>query len=127
MKGRASAIWFTNLDIDKRHEAITLYRNYTPQEYPKYDNFDAINIDKVSDIPCDYDGFMGVPITFLDKYNPEQFKIIGLGIASSGLDIGASPCKPEHKKYRKEVQKCGAVDGDLYMTTDGAVEVPYAG
>ena len=69
--------WFTNLDISKRHEELILYKNYTPAEYPKYDNYDAINVDKVADIPCDYDGVMGVPITFLDKYNPIQFEIIG--------------------------------------------------
>ena len=71
--------WFTNLDIKKRHEDLILYKHYTPEEYPKYDNYDAINVDKVADIPCDYYGVMGVPITFMDKYNPEQFEIIGLG------------------------------------------------
>lgn len=76
------SIWFTNLDIKKRHEELVLYKHYTPEEYPKYDNYDAINVDKVSDIPCDYfpsencSGNMGVPITFLDKYNPEQFEIL---------------------------------------------------
>lgn len=70
--------WFTNLDHKKRHEELILYKHYTPEEYPKYDNYDAINVDKVADIPCDYDSVMGVPITFLDKYNPEQFEIIGL-------------------------------------------------
>ena len=68
--------WFTNLDIAKRHEDLILYKHYTSEEYPKYDNYDAINVNKVVDIPCDYDKFMGVPITFMDKYNPEQFKII---------------------------------------------------
>ena len=69
--------WFTNLDVSKRHEFLTLYRNYTPEEYPRYANYDAIEVSKVSEIPCDYDGEMGVPITFLDKYNPDQFEIIG--------------------------------------------------
>lgn len=68
--------WFTNLDHKKRHEEMILYRNYSPEAYPHYDNYDAINIDKVVDIPCDYDGAMGVPITFLDKYNPNQFEIL---------------------------------------------------
>lgn len=74
--------WFTNLDHKKRHETIPLFRTYKGHEdnYPKYDNYDAINVNKVVDIPCDYDGVMGVPITFLDKYNPEQFEIInGIG------------------------------------------------
>lgn len=70
--------WFTNLEINKRHENLILFKQYTPEEYPKYDNYDAINVDKTADIPADYNGVMGVPITFLDKYNPEQFEIIGI-------------------------------------------------
>lgn len=69
--------WFTNLDIAKRHEDLILYKSYSPEDYPKYDNYDAINVDKTKEIPMDYKGAMGVPITFLDKYNPEQFEIIG--------------------------------------------------
>jgi hypothetical protein len=72
------SIWFTNLDIAKRHEDLILYKQYTPEEYPKYDNYDAINVNKTLDIPVDYDGVIGVPITFLDKYNPNQFEIVGL-------------------------------------------------
>ena len=68
--------WFTNLDISKRHEEIILYKKYSPQEYPTFDNYWAINVNKVADIPCDYDGLMAVPITFMDKYNPEQFEIV---------------------------------------------------
>lgn len=72
--------WFTNLDHKKRHEELELYKRYSPEEYPEYDNYRAINVDKVSDIPEDYYGEMGVPITFLDKYNPDQFEIIdGIG------------------------------------------------
>lgn len=118
--------WFTNMDYSERHEDLILYKTYNPEEYPKYDNYDAINVDVTKDIPMDYAGAMGVPITFLDKYNPEQFEIIGLGISSSGLEIGVRPYTTEHKKYRKEVQKRGAVDGDLYMIKNGIVEVPYA-
>ena len=70
--------WFTNLDIKKRHEELVLYKCYTPEAYPTYDNYEAINVDKTADIPCDYEGVMGVPITFLDKYCPEQFEIVGL-------------------------------------------------
>lgn len=68
--------WFTNLDIKKRHEELVLYKCYTPEAYPTYDNYEAINVDKTADIPCDYEGVMGVPITFLDKYCPEQFEIV---------------------------------------------------
>lgn len=70
--------WFTNMDIPLRHEEISLYKKYSPAEYPKYDNYDAIEVGKVAEIPVDYSGAMGVPITFLDKYNPEQFKILGI-------------------------------------------------
>jgi hypothetical protein len=78
---RVSGIhWFTNLDIAKRHEDMILYKQYSPEEYPKYDNYDAINVNKTKEIPMDYEGAMGVPITFLDKYNPEQFEILdGIG------------------------------------------------
>lgn len=70
--------FFTNLDIEKRHENMTLFRNYTSDVYPKYDNFDGIEVSHTADIPCDYFGAMGVPITFLDKYNPEQFELLGI-------------------------------------------------
>ena len=118
--------WYTNLDFNERHEDLILYKTYNEEEYPKYENFDAINVDVTKDIPVDYAGAMGVPITFIDKYNPDQFEIIGLGISNSGIEIGVEPYKPEHKKYRKEIQKRGAVDGDLYMMKNGIVEVPYA-
>ena len=69
--------WFTNLDYPQRYEDLILYKRYSKEEYPKFDNYDAINVNKTCDIPCDYDGAMGVPITFLDKYNPNQFEIFG--------------------------------------------------
>lgn len=69
--------WFTNLDYKERHEDLILYKKYNENDYPKYDNFNAINVDVTKEIPMDYDGYMGVPITFMDKYNPEQFEIIG--------------------------------------------------
>lgn len=75
--------WFTNVDIKKRHEDLILYCNYSQVKYPQYDNYDAINVDVTAEIPCDYYGVMGVPITFLDKYSPNQFEIIGLGIVGS--------------------------------------------
>lgn len=118
--------WFTNMDYIERHTDLDLYKKYNPEEYPKYENYNAINVDKTADIPEDYDGEIGVPITFLDKYNPDQFEIVGLGISNSGIEIGVQPYKPEHKKYRKEIQKRGTVDGDLYMMIDNVVTVPYA-
>ena len=73
----SSICWFTNLDHKKRHEELLLYKKYNEEEYPKYDNYDAIEVGKTKDIPMDYNGIMGVPITFLDKYCPEQFEIVG--------------------------------------------------
>ena len=70
--------WFTNIEHSKRNLPLDLYKKYNPKDYPKYDNYDAINVDKTSDIPMDYDGVMGVPITFLDKYCPTQFEIVGI-------------------------------------------------
>lgn len=68
--------WYTNLEIPKRHDELDLFCRYSPEDYPKYDNYDAIEVSKTANIPYDYDGVMGVPITFLDKYNPEQFEIV---------------------------------------------------
>ncbi|MXX50619.1 MAG: modification methylase, partial [Chloroflexi bacterium] len=76
VKGRSQSMWFTNLDHKKRHEELILTKRYSPEKYPKYDNYDATEVSKTKDIPRDYSGAMGVPITFLDKYNPEQFEII---------------------------------------------------
>ena len=76
--------WFTNLDIKKRLEDLILYKNYSAEKYPKYDNYDAIEISKNADIPCDYLGVMGVPITFMDRHNPDQFEIIGVLNSGSG-------------------------------------------
>ncbi len=70
--------WFTNLDFQKRHEKLELFKRFTPEEYPRYDNYDAIEVSKTAEIPYNYDGVMGVPITFLDKYNPDQFEILGM-------------------------------------------------
>ena len=78
VRGRAPSTWFTNLDHDKRHEELILDKKYAPEKYPKYDNYDAINVNKSTDIPMDYEGIIGVPITFVDKYNPRQFEIVGI-------------------------------------------------
>jgi len=75
--GRAQAVWFSNLPHSKRNEELVLWKTYSPEEFPAYDNYDAIEVSKVAHIPADYPGAMGVPITFLDKYNPEQFELIG--------------------------------------------------
>jgi hypothetical protein len=79
-----NACWFTNLDVSKRHEDLILYRTYTPEKYPTYANYDAIEVGRTADIPMDYAGAMGVPITFLMKHNPDQFEIIGSSSELSG-------------------------------------------
>lgn len=96
--------WFTNLDYNERHEDLILYKKYTPEEYPKYDNYDAINVDKTKDIPMDFDGVIGVPITFLDKYNPDQFEIIGLANDKREKDDAFIQAEPyyldeQHKNF----------------------------
>lgn len=100
----SGVVWYTNLDIAKRHEDLILYKQYSPQEYPKYDNYDAIEVSKTKDIPINYSGAIGVPITFLDKYSPDQFEIIGLFAdkreKSDALVQGAPTYLDEqHKKY----------------------------
>ena len=79
--------WYTNLDYEERYEDIPLFRKYNANEYPKYVNYDAIEVSKTSDIPCDYDGVMGVPITFMDKYNPNQFEIVGMSLDLANMGI----------------------------------------
>ena len=125
--GKVPAIsWFTNISHNHRNTPIDLFRKYNETDYPKYDNYDAIEVSRVENIPMDYEGAMGVPITFLGKFCPTQFEIIGLGIANLGLDCGVQPYKAEHREYRKNIQKRGVVDGDLYMVVNGEVKVPYA-
>ena len=104
--------WFTNLDYEKRHERIVLYRNYIPEEYPKYTNYNAIDIGSVKDIPCDYFDDMGVPDNFIDSYNPEQFEIIGLGCGDLAKEIGIT------KNYRGRT--------DLAYMKDGKPKCPYS-
>ena len=96
--------WFTNLDLAKRHEELILYKTFTDAEYPKYDNYDAINVNATKDIPCDYDGPIGVPITFIDKYNPDQFEII------SSNDIRSNDDTP-FKEHGLIKDKDGTING----------------
>lgn len=97
--------WYTNLDYEERHEYLILYKNYSSEEYPKYDNYDAINVNEVADIPYDYSGVMGVPITFLDTYNSDQFEI--LGITSGRDEFEAIPTK--RYKNPKQINKDGSI------------------
>lgn len=83
----STSCWFTNLPVAKHNEDLILYKHYTPEEYPTYDNYDAINVNTYTDIPCDYDGAIGVPITFLDKYNPNQFDIVKFRKGNDDKDL----------------------------------------
>ena len=107
--------WFTNLDIAKRNDELILYKTYNEEEYPKYDNYNAINIDKLKDIPKDYKGIMGVPITFINKYSPFQFKLLGImntgeknkGIRYEGTPHGRPIINGKEKYLRVLIQKRG--------------------
>jgi hypothetical protein len=93
----ARSRWFTNIDYAERYEDLVLYKKYTAEEFPHYDNYDAINVDKTKDIPLDWKGAMGVPITFLDKYNPQQFEIIWT--TDRGGDGMLEDIKKPHTRY----------------------------
>lgn len=112
--------WFTNLDYEERHEDLILYRHYKPEDYPTYANYDAIDVNKTSEIPCDYDGKMGVPITFLDKYNPTQFEIIGIAEGDSGKELGLKPFDRELKKLNNSLR-----DGQLFYMENGYPKKPF--
>jgi hypothetical protein len=104
--------WLTNLDTTKRHELLPLYKKYSPEEYPHYDNYDAIDVRKTAEIPADHDGLMGVPDAFLDKFNPEQFELIGIPFGDLGKEIGVT------KNYRGRT--------DVSITKNGKSKCPYS-
>lgn len=104
--------WFTNLDTTKRHETLTLYKKYSPEAYPQYDNYDAIDVSKTADIPEDYYGKMGVPDAFLDKFNPDQFELIGIPTGDSGKELGVT------RNYRGRT--------DISVTRNGKTSCPYS-
>ena len=112
IKNIMGCIWFTNLDIRKRHEDLDLVCKFSPEEYPQYDNYNAIDVSRVQDIPFDYEGIMGVPDTILGQFNPDQFEIIGLGCGDLGKQAGVS------KNYRGRT--------DLAYTKNGKSKCPYS-
>lgn len=107
----ASSCWITTLPVHKHKEFVTLYKRYSPDDYIKYDNFDAIDVSTYTDIPCDYEGIMGVPITFIDKLNPEQFELLGVGSGNFAKELGIK------KNYRGRT--------DLAYTIDGKKKCPF--
>lgn len=110
--------WFTNLDISKRHEKLILFKKYIQEDYPLYDNYDAINVNKVAEIPSDYKGAMGVPITFLDKYNPDQFEILGLTDREDNSDLKTKIYTKGDTPLYGDLNRRGAilVNGQLQST-----------
>ena len=113
--------WFTNLDIKKRHEEYVFIRKYKPEDYPTYENYDAIDISESKDVPEDWYGNMGVPITFLDKYNPEQFEIIGIAEGDSGKVLGLKPVPKELKRLNPSLR-----DGQFYLMRGGIPVKPFS-
>jgi hypothetical protein len=111
--GKVPAItWFTNLDVAKHHEQMILYKKYSPEEYTKYDNLDAIEISKVAEVPENYNGLMGVPDTFLENFNPDQFELIGIPFGDLGKEIGVT------RNYRGRT--------DISITRNGKTSCPYS-
>lgn len=109
-----NCLWLTNLDFEKRHEELILVRQYNPDDYPKYDNYDAIEVSQTINIPCDYYGIMGVPITFMDKYNPNQFEILGLS-QKVGYGLQSNKSYDEYKEIRQD----GSFTGSSGKKTNG--------
>ena len=126
----SGVVWFTNLEIKKRHEPLILYKPYSPKEYPRYANYDAIEVAKTDEIPMDYDGLMGVPKSFLDKYNPEQFEIVGN--ASDTDWCRSAGIAPMGQSTIDQLRKQGnfahvtANMNSLYLVRDDKVILPYA-
>lgn len=110
--------WFTNIDIEKRHEDLVLYKSYNENEYPKYDNYDAINVDKTQNIPKDYSGIMCVPITFMDKYNPKQFEIIGMGVLLDNFTPNKQYLNPKKVLTDGKVLNGSAVNSMVVIEVD---------
>ena len=122
VKGRlGNAAWFTNLDHKKRNEELILWKRYSPEEYPRYDNYDAINVNRVADIPMDWDGAMGVPITFFDKYNPDQFEILGITKTWFGAAKKTYPPQVQVSASGKRSEVTKLNDGPA-LRVDGPVE-----
>ena len=100
----SGVVWFTNLDHKKRHEELILYKRYSPEKYPKYDNYDAIEVSRTANIPVDWEGEMGVPISFLDKHNPDQFQIVRFRKGNDGKDLSINGKCPYFRIIIKRLQ-----------------------
>ncbi len=114
--------WFTNLDYHERHEDLILYKIFKghEEEFPKYDNYDAIEVGRTSDIPLDYDGLMGVPITFLDKYNPDQFEIVGMAKRGAG-----DPALKSRVYTKDDYPNYNALNAAPTLWVNGVLHITY--
>jgi Adenine-specific methyltransferase EcoRI len=109
--------WFTNLEYPQRHEDLILYKKYTPDEYPTYDNYNAIEVSATKEIPLDYDGAMGVPITFLDKHNPDQFEILGITDRDNNSGLKTRVYTQQDVPNPGDLNRCAAIrEGDEYRS-----------
>lgn len=119
--------WYTNLDLKLRHEEMLLVKRYKPELYPKYDNYDAIEVGRMADIPCDYKGIMGVPITFMNSYCPEQFEILGrrgdLEWAENECSFYTPPAPELQQKY-KAMNRTWRVQ-NTYILENGVPKITY--
>lgn len=122
--------WYTNLDIKQRHETLILAKRFNPNLYPVYETFDAIDVGSVSDIPCDYDGIMGVPKNFIDVYNPEQFEILGYEREDENIKVGIATMPEEFlATYRKQGGTGHYTKGMrmlCYYDSDGKAKIPFS-
>jgi len=122
-------VWFTNLDVPKRSEEMVLYKKYTKEEYPMYDNYDAINVDRTEQIPLDYTGAIGVPITFLHKYNPKQFEIIGQGQGNLYRELSSYGLSSKFVEDYYKTGGTGSIKADHpvlgYYNKNGKPIIPY--
>ena len=115
----STSCWYTNLEVKKHNEELITYRHYNKDEYPKYDNYDAINVNKYTDIPCDYDGIMGVPITFLDKYNPKQFELVKFRKGDDDKDLSING---KCTYFRVLIRRRNQVNENIKIAADPNVE-----
>lgn len=122
--------WYTNLDIKQRHETLILAKRFNSELYPIYETFDAIDVGSVSDIPCDYDGIMGVPKNFIDVYNPEQFEILGYEREDENIKVGIATMPEEFlATYRKQGGTGHYTKGMrmlCYYDSDGKAKIPFS-
>ncbi len=124
----STSCWFTNLDVEKHKQDIVLYKKYDPKYYPKYDNYEGIEVSKVQEIPMDYEGVMGVPITFVDKYNPDQFEIVGQGQGDLYRELTPKGLSKKFVEDYYKSEQTGSIKEDhpvLGYYKDGKPIIPY--